>query len=158
MEMMIILLLLGVMMFLAVPAFQNLLQGRVQQETNRLAGIIRLLRNEAVLGRATFRLMVDFKERRYSVEQLASNGEFIQRTDPAQLRPHAFPGAFQLKALIMYGEDVSRERKEPIPIVIDPSGFIDPFLLQFTENDAPYTFRITGFTGRVELVKGLVEK
>ncbi len=47
---------------------------------------------------------------------------------------------------------------EPVPIRIDSSGYIDPFRLHFTYRDDEYTFRVAGFTGRVELVEGYVSQ
>ena len=144
-------------MMMAAPAFQNLMVGPVQQEANRMAGVVRMLRNEAVLTHTTFRLMLDMTEKRYSVEQRLPDGTFAAREDPAMLRPHSFPTAFQLKELIMFGDVVSREGGRTVPIVIDASGFIDPFQLRFSDAGKPYACQVKGLTGNVQLGEGFVE-
>ncbi len=60
--------LLGLVMFLALPALQNLLEGSLQREVRRLSGVVRLLRNEAVLTNSRFRLMSFLSPLRYKME------------------------------------------------------------------------------------------
>ncbi len=155
---MLVLGLLAVIMFLAVPGFQNLLQGTLQQEVNRLSGVIRLLRNEAVLTNTRYRLMFDLKAGRYFVEQQDEYGAFVRREDPAALRGHAFPEDLALQDVVLFGRIEDEDRAEPLPIVVDGSGYVDPFLLRFTHGGSDYTLRVAGFTGRVTLEEGHAER
>jgi prepilin-type N-terminal cleavage/methylation domain-containing protein len=157
-ELMLVLGLLAIVMLLALPTFQNLLQGDLQREVNHLAGVIRLLRNEAVLTHTRFRLVLEPKENRFHVEEENLDGQYVRREQPKVLREHGFPSSFGIKDVVHFGEVIRTDRGEPIPIQLDPSGMVDPFLLHFTEGDTPYTLRVSGFTGRVELLDGHVDE
>ncbi len=155
---MVVLGLLALVMLLALPALQNLLEGSLQREVRRISSVVRLLRNEAVLTNSRFRLMFDLDDGAYHVEQRNESGAYEQRTDPKELRPHAFPSSFEIKDLVLFGEVSRQEREKVVPIIVDSSGYVDPFLLHFSDGDAEYTLRVTGFTGRIELVEGYVDQ
>ena len=156
-ELMVVLTLLAVAMFIAVPTFQSLLQGSVAKEINRLSGVIRLVRSEAILTRKPFRLMINLKEGQYSVEQRTEFGEFIPRDEPKALRPHKLPGSFKLKDIVIFGNRFERSRENTVPIVVSPSGFIDPFSLHFEEDGKAWTLKVSGFSPRIKLEEGNVE-
>lgn len=158
MELMVIMVLLALMMFIALPAFQSMVESALDKEVKRLGTVVRMLRNEAILGRHTYRLLLELEQNSYTVEQRGEDGAFSKVSDPPILRAHEFPDDWVIERVLMFGEDVSRERKEPIPVVVDSSGFVDPFLLQFTLGGDPFTLKLTGFTGKMELVKGYVEE
>jgi len=153
-ELVIVMLLLAVTTFMVMPAFQNLLEGRLTREANRLAGVIRMLRNEAVLEGLTFRLMMDMPVSSYWVEQRTPKGEFHIREDVSLLRKHALPSSVVMERMYMFGEEILPREDRPVPVLIDSSGFVDPFLLHLMDGDAPYTFRVAGFTGKVSMVEG----
>jgi hypothetical protein len=153
-----VLALLSVVMLLALPAFQNLLQSSLQQEVNHLSGVIRLLRNEAVLSNTRYRLMLNLKGNAYAVERQDEQGSYVKVSDPRVLAPHRFPAALQVQALLLLGRTYRTDEPDPLPIIVDASGYVDPFLLQFTHDGADYTLRCSGFTGRLELVSGHVDK
>ena len=157
-ELMLVLALMAVIVFLALPSFQNLLQGTLQQEAGRLAGVIRLLRNEAVLTHTNYRLMLDLKRGRYFVQQQDPEGAYHEISDPRVLAGHTLPGDLQLVNLTLLGRTYRTDEIEPLPVVVDPSGYLDPFLLRLTHADEDYTLRVAGFTGRVELVPGHVAR
>ena len=151
-ELVVVIALIGVLLLVTVPNFQRMLQTSLEAETGRLAGMIRALRNEAVLSGARFRLMVDLREQSYFVEMMGQTGEFI-RSDQEYLRLHNLPESMELRALELMGETIRPERDlKPVPIFIDTSGAIDPFTLYFKYQGADYAFRVRGFTGKVELV------
>ena len=158
MELLLVLSLLSVLMLIALPAFQNLLQSSLQQEINRISGVIRLLRNEAVLTNTRYRLMFQLKDNRYFVERQDEVGLYVKVEDPKVLAPHRFPGGLQVQHLLLLGHVYDPDEPDPVPILVDSSGYIDPFLLQFKLGDTDYTLRVSGFTGRVELVTGYVER
>jgi len=157
MELMLVLALLGMVMLIALPAFQSLLQSSLQQEVNHISGVIRLLRNEAVLTNTRYRLMMDLKRSRYSVERQDEYGSYQPVSDPRELAPHGFPRQLELEDLVLLGRTYEPDEPDPLPIVVDASGYVDPFLLRFTVADEPYTLRVSGFAGQVELVPGHVE-
>ncbi len=154
---MLVLALLGLVTVLALPAFQSLLQGTLEKEMTRLTGVVRLVRNEAVLTRKPFRIVFDLEEARYTVEERTSFGTYVVRREPRSLRPHQFPPSIVLRDMVVFGSRFDHLRKEPVPISINQSGFIQPFLLHFTEDGDPWTLRVQGFTGEMELLAGDAE-
>ena len=156
-ELMLVLGLLMVVMFLAVPTFQGLLQGSLQEEVNRLSGVIRLLRNEAVLTNTRYRLLLDLEQGRYAVERQDVLGGYETVREPRVLSPHDFPPELAVAELELLGRVYRPDEPEPLPVVVDASGYVDPFLLRFTHEDEEYTLRVSGFTGNVELLEGYVD-
>lgn len=156
-ELLVVLGLTATMLMLAVPTFQNLLQGTLDREVNRLASVIRMLRNEAVLGNNYFRLMVNLEEQKIYVEKRDLQGNYYELSNPKILRAHTFPSSMTLRDVILFGKVIRPDDKKPVPIRIDPTGYIDPFLLHFKDGSNDYTLRVAGFTGRVKLVSGYVD-
>lgn len=151
-ELIVVIALIGVLLLVVAPNFRLMLQSPLAAETGRLAGMIRALRNEAVLSGARFRLMVDLREQAYFVERMDRGGEFA-RSEQEYLRLHKLPESMELEALELMGETIRPERDlKPVSIFIDTSGAIDPFTLYFKYQGADYAFRVRGFTGKVELV------
>ncbi len=157
-ELLVVLGLTATVMMLAVPTFQNLLQGTLDREVNHLASVIRMLRNEAVLGNNHFRLMVNLKENKIYVEKRDLQGNYYLLEQPKVLRSHTFPSSMTLRDVTLFGKVIRPDDKKPVPIRIDPTGYIDPFLLHFKDGSNDYTLRVAGFTGRVKLVSGYVDQ
>jgi hypothetical protein len=155
--MLVVLVLLSLIVGVSLPVFQTLLQGQVQREATRLAGLIRALRNEAVLTRSDFRLVVSLKERAYWVEQRV-DGRYRPRTEPSMLRKHSFPAAFRLTDLVVLGGSHTPLIERPVPLTVDASGFVDPFLLHFSVDGAEYTFKVTGFRADMDLLQGYLRE
>lgn len=153
-EVMVVMVVLSLIMFMALPAFQSIMASAVEEESNRLASVIRMLRNEAVLNRRNFRLVLNLKEGDYKVEEKQTTGNYTERVDPKELRAHQFPKGFQFSDAKMLGDEFSPDGVAIMPVHIDSSGFIDPFVLHFTDRDTPWTFRVAGFIGKIELLEG----
>lgn len=153
-ELVLIMALLGAVLFLVLPSFQSLLQGTVEKEVNRLTGVIRLLRNEAVLTRRPYRLVIDLKQHEYVVEERTLDGKYVAVTRPPLLAKHAFPPAFQVKDLILNGNTRYPLVERRVEIALDASGFMDPFALRFAVDGVKYTLAVSGFTAEVSLKEG----
>lgn len=151
---MLILALLGAVVFFVLPSFQSLLQGTVDKEVGRLAGVIRLLRNEAVLTRRPYRLVIDLKRQEYFVEERTLDGKYMAVSRPPILARHAFPAAFRIKDLILNGNTRYPLTDRRVDLTLDTSGFMDPFALRFVVDEAKYTLVVSGFTAEVRLKEG----
>jgi hypothetical protein len=151
---MLVLGLLAILMFLALPAFQSLLEGTAHRETARLAGVVRLLRNEAVLSRRPYRLVIDLKAGEYLVEERTLDGRYVESTQPPILARHRFPAAFHVQDLILNGNTRYPLVDRRVDLMLDVSGFMDPFALHFSVDGQDYTFKVAGFTADVDLVQG----
>lgn len=157
MEVFLVLFLLSLVMLLVMPSFQSMIQGGLQREVNRLIGVMRLVRNEAVLTHTAFQLVWELEEASYQVEAADDDGQFVARQDPPELRRHQWPKDFKIRDMVMFGRTVRTEPEVRVAIRIDPSGFMDPFLLHLRRGETDYTLRVAGFTGRLELLEGYVE-
>jgi len=151
-ELMVVIALIGLLLLIVAPNFQAMLKSPLEVETGRLAGLIRALRNEAVLSGDKFRLMVDLRKGAYFVEKRNQEGDFSQ-AELEYLRRHTLPESIELVALEVMGEIIRPERNiKPVPIFIDNSGAIDPFTLYFKNQKKDYAFQVRGFTGKVDLL------
>jgi len=158
MELLVVLVLLAAVMFIGVPSFQALLGSQLDKEVNRLGGLLRLLRNEAVLERTAFRLTFELDKASYFVEERLSDGSYAARSDHDLMRAHEFPEAVYVERMLMFEKEILPERKEPVYVLIDSSGFVDPFLLHIFAGEEPFTFKVSGFTGKVSLQEGHVDE
>ena len=157
-EIVLVVMLLAIMMTLAVPAFQSLMESSLQREVRRLRTVVHLLRNDAVLGKRRFRLLVDLKEKSYSVEERISDGSYVPREEPRLLRTHKIADVVDLKDMVLYGDTSNKLTDDIVPIIIDSSGFVDPFLLHMAVGDKDWTLRVSGFTGHTDLLEGYVDE
>jgi len=155
---MVVIAVIAVVMGVLLPAFAGLMQGTREQEMRRIAGVLRLIRNEAVLARRNFRLVFDLDEGGYRVEQQGGDGAYYPRNDPESLRPHTFPEAFAVQDLMLFGSDEQTFREGLVAVAVDRSGFVDPFLLHAEVDGEPWTLKVTGFTARVTMESGYVQE
>ena len=58
-----------------------------------------------------------------------------------------------LQDVMLYGNVNNRVTEQEVPIAIDPSGFMDPFLLHFQDGGEDWTFRVS-FMGRSDALEG----
>ncbi|MCH8842881.1 MAG: GspH/FimT family pseudopilin [SAR324 cluster bacterium] len=156
-EVMVVIVILAVVMGLSLPAFFSVLESGRDREINRLSSVLHLLRSEAILGRKQYRLQIDLEAGAYWAEARDDRGRFHPILEPASLRRHILPEFLQLQDIAVYGTTAGRITRQVVPITIDSSGFIDPFLLHFKEGQDEWTFRLTGFTGRVDLIEGYTD-
>ena len=156
-EVLVVLFILATVSMVVIPTFQNLLEQNINWEANRLRGIIHLLRNEAVLTRNPQRLVFDLKTGEYWGESRSGAKGFQRRDDVQELKPHAFSSSVIIKDMVLYGDNKNRIVEKQVPINLDPSGFMDPFLLHLQIDKKDWTLRVKGFTGHVDLLEGYID-
>lgn len=153
-ELLLVLAVMSLLLALAAPAFQTVLRSEREREMNRLASVIRVLRNEAILGQRRFRLRLDLEEGGYRVEERGPTGTYRPREEPALLRPHRLPEGLELVDAKVYGRTVDALEQRTVDVAIDASGYVTPFLLHLREGQQQWTLRVSGFTARTELLSG----
>ncbi|MDH4224707.1 MAG: prepilin-type N-terminal cleavage/methylation domain-containing protein [Deltaproteobacteria bacterium] len=156
-EVLVVVTLMALAAMLVLPSFENMLTRNVNWEANRLKGVIHLLRNEAVLGRKRFHLMLDLKKAEYFVEVRGEEGAYKKVDFPQELRPHGFSDSVQIEDMVMYGDARNKIKDRVVTVNVDASGFIDPFWLHLLVEGEKFTLKVEGFTGRVELLEGVVD-
>ncbi|MBI3994079.1 MAG: hypothetical protein HY342_12465 [Candidatus Lambdaproteobacteria bacterium] len=152
-ELMLVLGLLTLLLVLVTPTFLNMLQGERERETTRLTRMLRVVRNEAVLTGRRQRVWFDLKANAYEFEQEV-DGFFEVYERPRMMRPHPLPEGLRMVDLMTVGENSERIRDRRVPILIDHSGYMDPFLLHLHQGTEPFTVRADGLSGRIEVLSG----
>ncbi|MBY0369849.1 type II secretion system GspH family protein [bacterium] len=67
-EIMIVLAIIGTVLALGLPAIQRVTYQRINSTTRKYVGLIRTVRNDAVLMNNIYRLVIDFDEHTYYIE------------------------------------------------------------------------------------------
>src|SRR5690242_20618921 len=94
----------------------------------------------------------------YWAEEWTLEGRYVERTTPAILAKHRFPTAMKIQDLILNGNTRYPLIDRRVDLVLDVSGFMDPFALRFAVDDVNYTLEFAGFTSDVNLVKADASK
>lgn len=157
--MFIIVILLG----FVIPRFPRLFESDLQLETQKLAQLITNLRQEAILHGVNHKLIIDTKK-----------SELIVMTAPVD-RPdrykphHRFDAPLPLKDTVTIAAVSMLETAEidyrfagrritfdkifgqQFEILIDASGFIDPFTVRFKDNRNQMTLSVVNVMGQIRI-------
>ncbi len=145
--------LLTLTLVLVTPNFLNMFKGEREREVSRLTQVLRLARNEAVLTGRRQRVWFDLKAQHYEFEKEV-DGLFLAYDRPRMMLPHKMPAGLRLVDLMTIGVHSERLRDQRVPIVIDHSGFMDPFMLHMSQGSDLFTMRVDGLSGRIEVLPG----
>ena len=156
-ELLLVLGLLTLLLVLVTPTFFSMFEGERDRETARLTRVLRVVRNEAVLTGRPQRVWFDLKANAYAFEK-EQNGEFVPYERPRMMLPHTLPDGLRMVDLMTVGRNSERIRDRRVSVVIDSSGYIDPFLLHLRHGTEPFTLRAAGLSGRFEVLPGDVSE
>lgn len=152
-ELLLVMGLLSLTLVLVTPTFFSMFKGDRDREMSRLVRVMRMARNEAILTGRRHRIWFDLKAHRYEFEQ-EIDGAFVAYERPRIMRAHALPTALRMVDVIIVGEGSERIRDQRVPIIIDNSGYMDPFMLHVREGQEIITVRSNGLAGRFEVLPG----
>lgn len=141
-EVLVVVLIVGVVLSLATLAFRNDIDDRLQTEARRLAALLTLASQEAVLQSAE--LAVAFTPRGYRF-QVLEDGKWTDAAD-AVLRERQLPEDLSLFVEIE-GERARRgkpEEEEPPRVYLLSSGEMTPFTLTFKHVHSTATYQLHG--------------
>jgi hypothetical protein len=79
---------------------------------------------------------------------------FVEYERPRSLRPHQLPDTLRLVELQPAGIGSTPIRDRVVEILVDYSGFMDPFTLLLREDKALHALRVAGLSGRIEMASG----
>jgi type II secretion system protein H len=154
-EITLVILIISVMLGLVMPRLRD--RGRVELEAqaHRLILTFRLLRSEAALSGAPFRLIYDLDRQRYWVmpdEQAADLAEFAANMGSlARGTQLEHPVAFADVVLPTLAGKVAQGQ---IYTVFYPDGTVDPTVIHLTNGRAVVTLWLNPMSGRLNLAEG----
>ncbi len=166
-------------MSMGLPAIQNVTYQRVNSTTRRFIGLIRTIRNDAVLLQSIYRLVIDFEHKTYWVETQRAFKPISEVT----LEPKRKKGSKDEppSSDFMFAEKYSKKpvempqgvvfsgvlkekdgfRKEGVAYVhFFPNGFTEQAILYLTregDTDIAYSLLVRPTSGKVELNRGKLE-
>jgi len=123
----------------------------VQDEAERLQGLIRIAGEEAILQGQE--LAVEFERQRYRFLILAPNGTWVPLENDNALRERSLPEALHTR-LTVEGAEVRYDDPKNFPrVFILSSGELTPFVLTLNlEGEEEETYRLEGqINGKLEL-------
>ncbi|MGK5091436.1 type II secretion system protein [Deltaproteobacteria bacterium TL4] len=162
-ELMVVLVLMSSVMAMTVPRFDGFFEKPQEKEYRNLARVLKLLRNEAILGQTEYYMIFDTKQQRYHIEKALKDGNRESMDSPKILKPHAFVVEFPLHqvtlAQVANQNTASRILQFPVEVSIDSSGFVTPFTLVFTDTETNHFWYINtkNIMGYLELKEETTE-
>ncbi len=152
-ELLMVLALLTLSLVMVTPNFFSMLESEREREVSRLIRVMRLARNEAVLTGRRQRMWFDLKQNAYAFEKEV-DGVFEAYQRPRLMRAHQLPESLVIVDLMLVGSGSERIRSRRVPILIDHSGYMDPFMLHMRQGEEFFTIRANGLSGRFDVVPG----
>ncbi len=153
-ELLVVLALLSITLVMVMPALNGAFQSEREREILRISRLIRMIRNESVLTSRRHRILFDLPNNTYSVEWEDADGGFLTFDQPKNLRPHQIPKSLRMIEVLPGGQGARPIRDRPVYIMIDSSGFIDPFTLLLREGKAVHAIRVATLMGRIDRASG----
>ena len=153
-ELLVVLALLSMTLVLVMPSLGSMARSETQQELQRLGRVIRMVRNEAVLAGRRHHIAFDLVNNRYAISYEDAEMGFINYERPRSLQPHQLPDSLRLAELQPAGTGSAPIRDRAVEILVDHSGFMDPFTLLLREDKTLHAIRVAGLSGRIDMASG----
>jgi len=153
-ELTIIIILIGIIFLFAFPRLDNIGDTKLRSSARKLAGTIQSLFDEAVLKKETYQLIIDIRERSYSVVKSVIKGEDFDLIDMAKDRTN-LPDRVYIKDVIIPLDGKVSEGMVTISFYSD--GFVDNNVIHLSDGKKDYTLVTTPLTGKVKVLEGYIE-
>lgn len=154
-ELGLVLLIIGVVLALTIPRFQDRSHAELLSQARRMAVTFRFLRQEAILDGRTYRLNYDLDQQRYFVTQ-AQNGPGQAAFVPAEgILSHGVtlpaPVAISDVSLPL----IAGKLHEGVAYThFYPDGYVDLTVVHMDNGQEAYTLRVDPLSGRVYVTAG----
>ncbi|MBI4209401.1 MAG: prepilin-type N-terminal cleavage/methylation domain-containing protein [Deltaproteobacteria bacterium] len=155
-ELSIVLLVIGLVLGIVVPRFQNFLEVDLKSASRRLAGAIKYTYDRAIFTRNTLRLFMDLKENTYWTEVCASvTTEACEWVADSSVlgRKTKLPHGISFRDIFINGEEVDATA---VGLHFYPSGFVIPSTIHLWDGKEDHTLSliINSVTGKADIYKG----
>lgn len=146
-ELIVVVWIVGLTFFLALPAFQGWLSGDGIRETRRhMAGLSRELRYQAVREYADYVLSVDLTERKISSFRKDDSPEARER---ARNKAWSLPGGVTIRDLEF--RDGGKIVEGEALILFFKNGMVDPSVFHFREKERELSLLLEPFLGELRV-------
>ncbi len=155
-ELAVVLVILGVMVTLVIPAFSEVTGANLKRSSRHLTGAIRFLRGEAEAKKAVLRLRFDVPNGQYWAERLQQlddrTAEFV-KLGSAVSAEGSLAGQTTFRAVRPVGHP-----DDPY-ILFTPDGWVEKTFIYLRDGDGKeHTLIVRPLTGDTELHEGTVEE
>jgi len=156
-EILVVMLIIGALLFIAIPKFQDMTQVNIKSASRNLTATIKYLYNEAAFKKNIYRLTFDIENGEYWVESLNGN-EFGLSEDSSQIR-HRLPNGIYFKDIVTERTlDRNPLEEENEYILFLPTGFVEPAVIHiYTDDERYYTLATKPYTGGTKVYDEYVE-
>ena len=124
-EVMLMVTLLALFAAISVPTWRGFFGVSLEQEAARLQSVLQLLRQEAVLNRTAYWLVLEIKKNRYRIEMVDDEGKRKVHNRPSTMRPYHLSA--NLKVVQVLSGGPAQDDGEA-SVRVDSLGFADPFV------------------------------
>ena len=138
-EILVVLSLALLLMGAVLPQFLSFFSNPVESEFKHLNAVLKTLRNDAVLKSTSYCLVLDLKLQQMMTSAEDDSGEcseeFFEKPDTLKL--HVFSEDILLSEAQLVGSSnlVPGRKNEFLEVHINSSGFVSPFMLEFSLQD-----------------------
>ena len=151
-ELMVVLLVIGMVLALTFPKFQNLLQGDIKSVSIKMIGTIQYLYDEASFRRKVYRLNFDLTEGLYWGSYLEKSGQ-SSRVEIPVLSKTLIPDGVKIKDVVVLHEGKVTDGKTFTEFY--PNGGLEKTTIHLEDKHGKQlTLQINPLTGRVRVHEG----
>ncbi len=126
-EVLVVVVLLSIVAVFSAPTWRGFFEVSLEKEAARLQSVLQLLRQEAVLNRQAYWLVLEIEKGGYRIESEDKEGKRQLRKTPHIMRPYRLSSA--LKVLRVLSGGPIKDNGEA-SLRVDSLGFADPFVWQ----------------------------
>lgn len=158
-ELGLVLLILGVVITLTIPRFQDQSRAQLISQTRQLATTFRFLQHEAILNGRVYRLNYDLDQQRYFVTSAEEGDEVggFQQEGGILRRDVALPGTVQISDVDLPA--LGGKLYEGVAFTqFYPDGYVDPTVVHLDNGQEVYTLYVPdGVNGRAYVQAGYLD-
>ncbi len=149
-EILLVVFLLGSLLLVTIPGFNNVTNMHIKSAARNLSGIIKHLYNDAIFKKNIYKLRFDLDSNQYWVESFQGN-RFVTFEDPA-LKRRSLPDGIFFENIFTERAQRKIEEGNDAFILFLPSGFVDYAVIHLSSADNDnYTIETKPYTGGTKI-------
>ena len=150
-ELVLVVLLLGLMASLGIPALSNMEPDGLAASTRRLAGTVKYLYNEAAMSGVEHRLIFNLDDGSYEARRLSPSGEL--ETLQGVAAKHSLSEGVRFLRINQPGR--GEQNSGTVTTAFLPSGWLEPTIIHLQDaKKRQMTLRLAPLTGLTEIYEG----
>ena len=145
-EILVVMVILGGILFIAVPKFRDLTDVNIKSASRNLSGTIKYLYNESIFKKNIYKLAFDLDNNEYWVEFMQDN-QFVVSTDPV-LKRKKLPDGVSFEDIFTERTQEKINSGDEVFILFLPNGFVDYAVIHISGSGGDdYTIETKPYTG-----------